>query len=635
MMLGRIIGKASTSKFQFNVTSANARKYQFVQVNHSEYGFVLCQILELIRTSEGMTGSCSVLGYKADDGRLTGMRTPFQIGSEILEAEDEFIKEIIKLDSDSAYIGKLEGKDLKVHIDLQKLLTRHVAVLAKSGAGKSYAVGVLLEEIIEQGVPLLIIDPHGEYSTMKNPSEDKVEDLAAWDIKAKGYLHTVQEFGDPQINPAFKPIKLSEKMSSFELLKLLPLTLSNTQESILFSVVKDIPDHDLNFDSILIGLADIQNANIWSVIDTIKHLRDLGIFSASPTPLQEIIKSGKATILNLKGMDPQVQKMITAKLLADLFQARKRNQIPPFFCVIEEAHNFVPEKGFGKAQSSEVIRLISSEGRKFGLGLCVVSQRPALLQKTVLAQCSTQIVMKITNPNDLRSITASAEGVGSETAEEIQNLPIGSALVCGVVDRPLVVRVRRRRSKHGGEAVNVLAASETGDYDSDENYDEVISEGHTTESDKPKPADTETIKEPTIKEQMQQHQERQLTSVIPSKLSIRDIKLIADQEIKKITTYLIPSYYVKIQKNNAEFNILVDAIMGKVLVDPDTDTKIEIHQISQQAAFFRKPEYKQINFDQQIAQRLTEEQIKQLLTVHCQVLEMYLTNVVFHKVEYQ
>ena len=90
--------------------------------------------------------------------------------------------------------------------------------------------------------------------------------------------------------------------------------------------------------------------------------------------------------------------------------------------MIEEAHNFVPEKGFGKSQSSEVIRLISSEGRKFGLGLCVVSQRPALLQKTVLAQCSTQIVMKITNPNDLRSITASAEGVGSETAEEIQNV---------------------------------------------------------------------------------------------------------------------------------------------------------------------------------------------------------------------
>ena len=269
--------------------------------------------------------------------------------------------------------------------------------------------------------------------------------------------------------------------------------------------------------------------------------------------------------------------------------------------------------------------MISSVGRKIGLGLCVVSQRPALLQKTVLAQCSTQIVMKITNPNDLRSITASAEGVGSETAEEIQNLPIGSALVCGVVDRPLVVRVRRRRSKHGGEAVNVLAASESKDFESPESENAQKSINQESQSKQP---------EPTVKQQIAKHQERQLTSIVPSKLSIKEIKLIADQEIKKITTYLIPSYYVKVQQQTIQFHILIDAIKGKVLVDPDTDTKIEVHQISQQAAFFRKPEYRQIHFDQQIAQQLTEEQLKQLLSSYCQVLEMHATNVVFHRVEY-
>jgi uncharacterized protein len=629
MILGHIIGKATTSKFQFNVTSSKARKYQFVQVHHNDYGFVLCQILELTRTSDGMIATCTVLGYKDEQtNRLTGIRTPFQIGSEILEAEDEFIKKIIELNCDSAYLGKLEGKDLKVHIDLQKLLTRHLAVLAKSGAGKSYTVGVLLEEIIEQGVPLLIIDPHGEYSTMKFPSRDNPEDLKRWSIEAKGYKNIIQEFGDPEINPEFKAIKLSEKMSSFELLKLLPLTLSNTQESMLFSVVKDIPEYELNFDNILIGLSDIQNANIWSVIDTIKHLKGLGIFSAAPTPLNEIIKAGKATILNLKGMDPSVQKMITAKLLRDLFQARKRNQIPPFFCVIEEAHNFVPEKGFGKAQSSEVIRLISSEGRKFGLGLCVVSQRPALLQKTVLSQCSTQIILKVTNPNDLRSITASAEGVGSETQDEIQNLPIGSALVCGVVDRPLVVRVRRRRSKHGGEAVNVLAASEGQTIETTN----VQEQDQPTASEEPKNLNQEM--QTSFKQQLKEHQAKQLTSVIPSKLSIKDIKLIADQEIKKITTYLIPAYYIKVIQNDREFHILIDAIKGKILIDPDTDTKIEAHQLTEQAAFFRKPEYKQVNFDHKIPEQLSEDKIKDLLNQYCLVQESHETNVVFHKVEY-
>ena len=99
MILGRIIGKATTSNFQFNVTSSKARKYQFVQVNHVDYGFVLCQIIELTRTSDGMTANCTVLGYKDNETkRLLGIRTPFAIQSEVLEAEDDFIKDIIKFD---------------------------------------------------------------------------------------------------------------------------------------------------------------------------------------------------------------------------------------------------------------------------------------------------------------------------------------------------------------------------------------------------------------------------------------------------------------------------------------------------------------------------------------------------------
>jgi len=62
--------------------------------------------------------------------------------------------------------------------------------------------------------------------------------------------------------------------------------------------------------------------------------------------------------------------------------------------VIEEAHNYCPERNFGEKKSSKILRTIASEGRKFGLGLCVVSQRPARLDKSVLSQCSTQIIMK-------------------------------------------------------------------------------------------------------------------------------------------------------------------------------------------------------------------------------------------------
>src|SRR3989338_6641264 len=97
MILGRINGKASTTHFQFAVTSAATRKLQFIQIQHKEYGFVLGQVTELERTQEGMTAHCTVIGYKDQDGRVKGIRTPFEINVEVLEAEDDFINQVIAL----------------------------------------------------------------------------------------------------------------------------------------------------------------------------------------------------------------------------------------------------------------------------------------------------------------------------------------------------------------------------------------------------------------------------------------------------------------------------------------------------------------------------------------------------------
>jgi len=97
--------------------------------------------------------------------------------SEILTAEDELITKTLGLTKSGLYVGLLEGKPtIKTFIDPEKLLTRHLAVIAKSGVGKSYSVAVILEELMEKGFPVIVIDPHGEYSSMKyenQHAEDK------------------------------------------------------------------------------------------------------------------------------------------------------------------------------------------------------------------------------------------------------------------------------------------------------------------------------------------------------------------------------------------------------------------------------------------------------------------------------
>jgi DNA helicase HerA-like ATPase len=134
----------------------------------------------------------------------------------------------------------------------------------------------------------------------------------------------------------------------------------------------------------------------------------------------------------------------------------------PFLMLVEEAHNFCPERGLLKAMSSTILRTVASEGRKFGMGLCVVSQRPARIDKNVLSQCNTQVILKITNPNDLRAISQSIEGFSNDLEEEIKLLQPGVALIVGeVVEQPIIVNIRVKRSQHGGGSVDMIREPQT------------------------------------------------------------------------------------------------------------------------------------------------------------------------------
>ena len=97
---------------------------------------------------------------------------------------------------------------------------------------------------------------------------------------------------------------------------------------------------------------------------------------------------------------------------------------------------------------------------------------------------------------------------------------------------------------------------------------------------------------------------------------------------------MIPCFFVTVKKNGSEFQILVDAIKGMVLLDPDTDKKIEAKKVSREAEFLRFPSYQQVEYDQSIAQKLTEKNIEDILSPFCIVKDMQLTNVIYHKVEY-
>ncbi|NTV22967.1 MAG: ATP-binding protein, partial [Nanoarchaeota archaeon] len=395
-----------------------------------------------------------------------------------------------------------------------------------------YSVGVLVEEIIEKKVPILIIDPHGEYSSLKHPNDAEKEALKTFGLKPKAFKG-IQEYGDTAISPDLRPLRLDNNLSAAEITALLPGKLSNSQQGLLYNSIKHLDK--INFTNVLFELEKEENNAKWTIINNLDYLKGLDIFSDSFVPYNEMIQPGKCTIINLKGIAPDVQEIIVYKLLKDLFEMRKKEKVPPFFTVIEEAHNYCPERSFGETRCSKVIRTVASEGRKFGLGLCVISQRPARVDKSVLSQCTTQIILKITNPSDIKAVSSSVEGLTAESEEEIKNLSIGTALITGVVDMPLFVNIRPRMTEHGGHAA------------------EMISE----------------VKEEEFFEKVEEFDKKDVLPIVRPKLSLKDVALMSERKVKSVSISLVPGYLIFCTDKKMDYTLLVESVEGGIVTDLD------------------------------------------------------------------
>lgn len=458
-LLASMTGKSDVYRCSIEIIG-DVKNYDFLKIEHFEHGEVLCQVLNITRELNIMTGSVKIIGYRSG-GILQRIRKPFSTDAKIQIAEDDFIEQILGLNKvEGAFLGTLEHhKDLKVTLDLRKILQKHVSILAKSGAGKSYTVGVLLEEVIARGIPVVILDPHSEYHTLKYENTDKkdLKRLSEHKLKPKDFNECIQEYStDLTVNPGAKRISLDiDKLNPHEFVENLPQKITPSQKNMIMTVLSN-SNNKINFDELIFNLSNEESTSKWDLIANIERLKKLKLYSQEPTNLNEIVQYGKASIISLKGVEPFVRDTLVTGLLYQLFEARKKDEIPPFLLVLEEAHNFASEKGSGiTPKSLNIIRTLAGEGRKFGLGLCVISQRPAKVDKNVLSQCSTQIIMKVTNPNDLKSILASCEGLDNSSAEEIQQLNIGTCMLTGIIYTPLKVNVRPRMSKHGGEGASI------------------------------------------------------------------------------------------------------------------------------------------------------------------------------------
>ncbi len=143
-------------------------------------------------------------------------------------------------------------------------------------------------------------------------------------------------------------------------------------------------------------------------------------------------------------------------------RASLSGRIAPFLGLIEEAHNFIPSarEGTEDTPSLTTLRKVITEGRKFGTGLLLITQRPSRVDETILAQCNTFLVLRLVNPKDQNYVRQVMENLSDADAKLLPGFGPGQGLVSGQAVRfPLLVRIKmdeELRSKSLGGDENFI-----------------------------------------------------------------------------------------------------------------------------------------------------------------------------------
>jgi DNA helicase HerA-like ATPase len=164
------------------------------------------------------------------------------------------------------------------------------------------------------------------------------------------------------------------------------------------------------------------------------------------------------SVMDFSGLEDSMADYIVFRLLSDIYSAREKNEFEyPVFVFIEEAHKFVPNRE--STLSKDIIKRIAAEGRKFGVFLTLITQRPNKIDQDVLSQCNSQIIMRITNPEDQKAVKASSERMSESLLRDLPGLNVGEAVVVGEVTKaPVMVKIRRRETKEGGADIDVVGS---------------------------------------------------------------------------------------------------------------------------------------------------------------------------------
>lgn len=365
--------------------------------------------------------------------------------------------------------------------------SRAIFICGKRGSGKSYSMGVIIEEMFDRlkgEVVILIADPMGIYHTMVSPNNRQANELRGIGRLAKGYPLRLIVPGDPvgRYGDAAVVARFRQNGAEVVALQINPSDLSPEAWCELFDVSineamgitlwravdtlreKDRPFTIQEIIKQILNDSRAKDASKEALENRLTAAARWGIFAESPKALTELFSVNHINVLDLsvldagtKGLRNMVVNVVAQRLFSERTRERRREefglgtQLPKVWMAIDEAHQFVPT-GRTSLCKEMLIRWVK-EGRQPGLGLIVATQQPAAMDSELLSQCDVILSHKITSWEDINALDRlSATYLAGDLKSHIRALSRrGEAiLVDDESESATFVKIRPRLSAHGG-----------------------------------------------------------------------------------------------------------------------------------------------------------------------------------------
>ncbi|BBL45428.1 DNA double-strand break repair helicase HerA [Nanobdella aerobiophila] len=377
-------------------------------------------------------------------------------------------------------IGKiyLQNEEFNIDINIKNLIIRHTGIFGITGSGKSTTVAHIVNQLKNKNIPIILFDVHRDYIL----SYDNAI-IITFSQKEKEFLEKLAYERNKNIKVYIGKVRLNLLIDYMEEF----LGISGKQASNVFSLLSKLLSKDPKFINKLFDMINRREPSeiferykedtIRSLYSRLLRIKDWQLFPRDINDtgddikdlidkLSENMREGSFNdisivsegdeailmennrfnpnmlIIDLYPLSIEEQRILLDIILELLYEKYKswklNNRTDIIGIIIEEAHRFAAKY----TNVSNKISLIAREGRKFGLGLLLISQIPSNISEDIISQINTFILLKIINPKDLEFIRKTCPYLSREYFEALTKLETGSCLTVGLaVKNPAILKI--------------------------------------------------------------------------------------------------------------------------------------------------------------------------------------------------